>query len=58
MRVDGAPKIDSLGARVQVIQDRIKIDDENRTRLTEAIETALGFGKGKVNFIRIIENAR
>ena len=51
IRVDEAPKIDSLGARVQVIQDRITITDENRARLTEAIETALGFGKGKLNVV-------
>jgi len=57
VRVDAAPKIRSLGARIQVIQDRITIADTNRTRLTEAIETALGFGKGKVNFVRIEANA-
>jgi len=37
-----------LPAVVQVIQDRVKIGDENRSRLTEAIETALRFGKGKI----------
>ena len=42
-------KIKRLGARVQVIQDRITISEENRARLVEAIETALRFGKGKVN---------
>ena len=36
-----------LGARVQVIQDRITITDENRPRLVEAIETALRFGKDR-----------
>lgn len=41
-----------LGARVQVIQDRIEIADKNRARLVEAIETALRFGKGKINFIQ------
>ena len=50
-RVDGEPKIKSLGARVQVIQDRIAISEQNRARLVEAIETALRFGKGKINII-------
>ena len=40
-----------LGARVQVIQDRITISDENRARLVEALETALRFGKDRINFI-------
>src|SRR5205085_2181697 len=35
----------------QVIQDRIVVSEENRARLTEAIETALRFGKGKINVI-------
>jgi excinuclease ABC subunit A len=55
MRVDADPKIKRLGARVQVIQDRIAIGEENRTRLVEAIETALRFGKGTVNVIAISE---
>jgi len=48
---DDDPKIKRLGARVQIIQDRIAITGENRTRLVEAIETALRFGKGQVNVI-------
>jgi excinuclease ABC subunit A len=55
VRVDADPKIKRLGARVQVIQDRIAIDEENRARLVEAIETALRFGKGKVNVIPIAD---
>jgi len=47
------PKIKRLGARVQVIQDRIAIGEENRARIAEAIETALRFGKGKVNVIPV-----
>src|SRR5437764_11204910 len=58
VRVDADPKIKRLGARVQVIQDRIAITGENRPRLVEAIETALRFGKGKVNVIPISENAQ
>src|SRR5438067_2016088 len=57
VRVDEAdPKITRLGARVQVIQDRIAITEENRGRLIEAIETALRFGKGQVNVIPIAGN--
>ncbi len=52
------PKIRRLGARVQVIQDRIAIGEENRARIVEAIETALRFGKGKINVIAISENAQ
>ena len=55
VRVDAEPKIKRLGARVQVIQDRIAISEENRARLVEAIETALRFGKGKVNVVLISE---
>jgi excinuclease ABC subunit A len=58
VRVDADPKIKRLGARVQVIQDRVAIGDENRARLVEAIETALRFGKGKINVIPISENAQ
>jgi excinuclease ABC subunit A len=54
VRVDDPnPKIKRLGARVQVVQDRIAIDEENRTRLVEAIETALRFGKGQLNAINM-----
>src|SRR6266478_3327158 len=58
VRVDVDPKIRRLGARVQVIQDRIAIGEENRARIVEAIETALRFGKGKINVIAISENAQ
>jgi excinuclease ABC subunit A len=58
VRVDVDPKIKRLGARVQVIQDRIAIGEENRARIVEAIETALRFGKGKINVIAILENAQ
>src|SRR5438876_4868610 len=58
VRVDADPKIKRLGARVQVIQDRIAIGEENRTRLVEAIETALRFGKGQANIIPIPETGK
>jgi excinuclease ABC subunit A len=51
IRVDSDKKIKRLGARVQVIQDRITISEANRPRLIEAIETALRFGKDKINVI-------
>ena len=50
-RVDASPRVERLGARVQVIQDRVDLKPENRTRVTEAIETALRFGKDRVNAI-------
>ena len=54
VRVDADPKkVKRLGARVQVVQDRIAITEENRTRLVEALETALRFGKGKVNIVAV-----
>lgn len=54
VRVDNpSPQIKRLGARVQVVQDRIAIAEENRTRLAEAIETALRFGKGRLNVIPV-----
>src|SRR5205807_4355296 len=58
VRVDVDPKFNRLGARVQVIQDRIAISEENRARLIEAIETALRFGKGKINIIALSQNAQ
>src|SRR4051812_38749821 len=53
VRVDSDKKIKRLGARVQVIQDRIAVSQANRTRLVEAIETALRFGKDRINVIAI-----
>src|SRR5256885_34207 len=58
VRVDTDAKVERLGARVQVLQDRIAVTEGNRTRLTEAIETALRFGKGKINVIPLSENAQ
>ncbi len=51
VRADGETKKLRLGARVQVIQDRLTITEQNRARLVESIETALRFGKDKINFI-------
>ncbi|HEV8184985.1 MAG TPA: hypothetical protein VGP40_03455, partial [Chthoniobacterales bacterium] len=53
MRCDShAPRM-RLGARVQVIQDRVTISEESRSRLVEAIETALNFGKDRINFVEV-----
>src|SRR5688572_33142113 len=38
---------------LEVIQDRIRIAPEERSRITEALESALKFGQGKVNVYRI-----
>ncbi|HMJ05578.1 MAG TPA: hypothetical protein VK474_04920, partial [Chthoniobacterales bacterium] len=51
VRADTDKKIARLGARVQVIQDRITVSAENRARLVEALETALRFGKDRINVI-------
>jgi excinuclease ABC subunit A len=53
IRVDADKKIKRLGARVQVIQDRIAVTEANWARLVEAIETALRFGKDKINVIAL-----
>ncbi|HSH38751.1 MAG TPA: excinuclease ABC subunit UvrA, partial [Chthoniobacterales bacterium] len=53
VRADTDQPVARLGARVQVIQDRIIVAEENRSRLVEAIETGLRFGKGKVNVIEL-----
>jgi excinuclease ABC subunit A len=60
VRADSDAKIERLGARVQVIQDRISISEENRPRLTEAIEIALRFGKDRINVVPVpaIENVQ
>src|SRR5947207_11786531 len=58
VRLDVDPKINRLGARVQIIQDRIAINPKNRARLVEAIETALRFGKGKINVVPISETRK
>src|SRR5690606_30262395 len=36
------------GKRVEVVQDRLRLSEENRGRLTEALEVALRYGKGHV----------
>jgi excinuclease ABC subunit A len=50
-RLDEPPKNRRLPAIVSVIQDRVTLSDDNFARLTEAVEIALRFGKGKIAFI-------
>jgi excinuclease ABC subunit A len=50
-RIDEPVKVQRLPAVVTVIQDRIAVSGENRSRLAEAVETALRFGKGKIAFV-------
>ena len=47
-RADEPVKTTRLPAIVPVIQDRVTLNEEGRSRLTEAIEVALRFGKGKI----------
>src|SRR5664279_957591 len=53
VRADTDKKVGRLGARVQVIQDRLTISEETRARLVESIETALRFGKDRINVVPI-----
>ncbi|HLB32842.1 MAG TPA: excinuclease ABC subunit UvrA, partial [Chthoniobacterales bacterium] len=50
-RTDEPSTITTLPAVVFVIQDRLEVNPQERGRLTEAIETALSLGKGRVLFI-------
>ncbi len=50
-RTDEASSIASLPAVVSVIQDRLEIGEAERGRLTEAVETALRLGKGKITLV-------
>jgi excinuclease ABC subunit A len=53
VRADTEKKVGRLGARVQVIQDRLAIGEETRARLVESLETALRFGKDRINVVPI-----
>ncbi len=48
LRTDEPTEVKRLHAVVEVIQDRVTISDEGRSRLTEAIEHALRLGSGKL----------
>ncbi|MEO7931790.1 MAG: excinuclease ABC subunit UvrA [Chthoniobacterales bacterium] len=47
-RTDEAPTLTALHGVVEVVQDRITVQPDSFSRLTEAAETALNFGKGKI----------
>ncbi len=47
-RTDETPPRKKLPPTVDVIQDRLEIKKENQTRLSEAIETSLRFGKNRL----------
>ena len=47
VRTDAPPADKTLSDTIWVIQDRLKITAKNRSRLTESLEQALTFGKGR-----------
>ena len=53
VRTDEPAKAKSLPAMVSVIQDRIAIAEGNRTRISEAVETALRLGSGKTQILNL-----
>lgn len=58
VRTDEPAKVPRLPGLVQVIQDRVTISAEGRPRLTEAIETALRLGSGKISIGRTDGNGK
>ncbi len=52
VRTDESGKLKRLPAKVSVIQDRIAPTAENKTRMAEALESALRLGSGKIVLIR------
>ena len=56
-RTDEPSTLARLPAVVSVIQDRVTIAEEGRARLTEAVETALRLGAGKIVVINATETA-
>ncbi len=52
VRADEPVQVKRLPAVVPVIQDRVTVNAESRSRFTEAVEIALRFGKGKIAFIQ------
>jgi len=51
LRTDEAPNLKKLPAVVRVIQDRVEISGANRSRLAEAVESALRLGQGKIEIL-------
>ena len=50
-RTDGEASLKKLPSVVRVIQDRIAAEAGDRNRITEAVETAMRLGKGRVELI-------
>ncbi len=53
IRTDIEPKIRRLPGLVFAIQDRTTVDESNGSRLVEAIEQALKYGKGRLNVVAL-----
>ena len=53
IRTDAEPKVKRLPGVVLTIQDRTTVDEANYSRLVEAIEQALKYGKGQLNVVAL-----
>jgi excinuclease ABC subunit A len=53
LRTDQKPAVERIPAMVPVIQDRLIVDAKPSARLTEAIEQALKYGKGRVSVVEL-----
>ncbi len=53
VRTDTEPGIKRLPGLVYAIQDRTTVEDANYSRLVEAVEQALKYGKGKLNIVAL-----
>ncbi len=56
VRTDDLPELKRLPAVVFAIQDRTTVDASNESRLVEAIEQALKYGKGQMNVVALDPN--
>jgi excinuclease ABC subunit A len=57
LRTDETPSLERVPAIVPVIQDRLTVDAKPSARLTEAIEQALKYGKGRVSAVELESGA-
>ena len=58
LRTDAPPAVERVPAMVPVIQDRLTVDAKPSARLTEAIEQALKYGKGRVSVVEVESGRR
>jgi excinuclease ABC subunit A len=56
VRLDENPRAIKPGTTLDVVADRVCIEPANRPRAVEALETALKFGKGRVNIQSVATN--